>query len=127
MSAIRISGGEWQAEIGPASDDVTICFEGSMDSISWFPVNARNARQKTAAVYTNAVQGGPASFYATRQGYDYVRAVQTRGFEEVHIDLRSKYGTFSGPVERSKGNFDPLSGATYIIEEEKSLEDALNY
>lgn len=104
--------GQWKVTIGPASGHNTFCFEGSLDTLNWIPVNAQRMvgpGPRLGTIYSNATAGGPALYQGDTTGFKYIRIIQTM-FDDSDIEVSL---TTNKPR------------VMYIINEESTLEDSL--
>jgi len=118
----------WDVEIEEHPMSQTVVFEESHDWKTWAPVKGQRLSgpgPKFGTIVTNAVAGGPAHFRGRCSPGTVAFRVRCARWDgaaiDMHITTESQGITTRLPVRLVGGD-----GITFVIEEEKSLEDLLN-
>lgn len=113
----------WEVKIDEHPMSQTVVFESTLDWKNWKPVKGQRLSgpgPRLGTIVTNAVAGGPAHFRGRLSGSVGFRVRCTR-YDDTPIRLRIETGKQMLPVTLI--GTEPV---TFIIEEEKSLQDLLS-
>lgn len=121
---IATQGSMWDVKIDEHPMSQTVIFETTTNYTNWRAVNGQRVSgpgPRMGAIWTNAVAGGPAHFRGAFDPGIVAFRVRCTRYESTPIKMTITHGGQSLPVTLI--GTDPI---TFIIEEEKSLEDLLS-